>query len=148
MDTLCSDIRFYIDSLELSPLYFTYITIAACTKPMLICQPLTAQNTKFAIEHYQHLRKLKLADYHYDVETSSIDILIGSDFYWSIFENDIIRGKEGEPVALKSKLGYIRSGPMQYESCNNSSTLTCHVLKCQTEVIIPEEDLAEKLNKF
>ena len=78
-----------------------------------ICQPLTAQNTKFAIEHYQHLRKLKLADYHYDVETSSIDILIGSDFYWSIFENDIIRGKEGEPVALKSKLGYILSGPMQ-----------------------------------
>ena len=33
-----------------------------------ICQPLTAQNTKFAIEHYQHLRKLKLADYHYDVK--------------------------------------------------------------------------------
>ena len=37
---------------------------------------------------------------------------------------------------------------MQYESCNNSSTLTCHVLKCQTKFISPEEDLAEKLNKF
>ena len=66
-----------------------------------------------------------------------INILIGSDFYWSIFEN-----------ALKSKLGYILSGPMQYESCNNSSTLTCHVLKCQTEFISPEEDLAETLNRF
>ena len=64
------------------------------------------------------------------------------------FENDIIRGKEGEPVALKSKLGYILSGPMQYESCNHSSTLTCHVLKCQTEFRSPEEDLAEKLNTF
>ena len=48
-----------------------------------ICQPLTAQNTKFAIEHYQHLRKLKLAVL---LQTARVNIrvktyLIRSDFF-------------------------------------------------------------------
>jgi len=41
----------------------------------------------------------------------AIDLLIGADFYWDIFENHIVLGKG--PTAVASKLGYLLSGPLQ-----------------------------------
>ena len=39
-----------------------------------------------------------------------ITLLIGADFYWSIVQDQIIRGKG--PTAVQSKLGYLLSGPV------------------------------------
>ncbi|VDI29119.1 Hypothetical predicted protein, partial [Mytilus galloprovincialis] len=39
----------------------------------------------------------------------SISLLIGADFYWDFIEDTVIRGKG--PTAVKSKLGYLLSGP-------------------------------------
>ena len=58
-----------------------------------------------------------------------IGILIGSDYYWSIIED--VRGPQGNPVALKSKVGYIFSGPTNAPTSrqHTSSTLVSHVFK-------------------
>ena len=64
----------------------------------------------------------------------SVDILIGSDYYWDIIENEAVRGESG-PVAIKSKVGYILS----YSFCNsaipNSTAFMCYTLKCSSEIV-------------
>ena len=112
-----------------------------------ICQPLNNQHIKFARENYEHLRGLHLTNFT-DCPTHPVDILIGSDFYWSIVENEIIRGPENCPIALKSKFGYILSGPINFPSSKNSSTLVTHALKCQTEFIDQNILLNKELETF
>ncbi|XP_071152313.1 uncharacterized protein [Mytilus edulis] len=50
-------------------------------------------------------------------ENFEISILIGADYFWSIVQNDIIRG-EG-PTAVQSKIGYLLSGTLH---SHNSDT--------------------------
>ena len=114
-----------------------------------ICYPLTGQNTVLAAEKYKHLRNLNLADPNYG--TSHIDILVGSDYYWSFVTNDIIRGPSDDaPVAIKTNLGFILSGPADVidNKTPSSSVLISHVLKCQAEIINPNEILHEHLDNF
>ena len=42
---------------------------------------------------------------------NSIDLLIGSDFYWNFVNGETNRGKEG-PMAVNSALGWLLSGPI------------------------------------
>ena len=45
-----------------------------------------------------------------DSDHCNIDVLIGSDFYWSIILEGIRQGEKG-PVAVNSNLGWLLSGP-------------------------------------
>ena len=45
-----------------------------------------------------------------DSDHRNIDVLIGSDFYWSIILEGTRQGEKG-PVAVNSKLGWLLSGP-------------------------------------
>ena len=59
-----------------------------------------------------HLEGLELAD---DLENpkGSIDILIGSDYYWSFVSGGVVRGDDNRgPTAINSKLGWLLSGPI------------------------------------
>ena len=72
-----------------------------------ICDPLTRQDvgqSKFA-----HLERLDLADVPQD-SSLQVDLLIGSDLYWQFVTGETIRGTEG-PVAVKTTLGWVLSGP-------------------------------------
>lgn len=74
--------------------------------------------------HY--LAGLKLAhpltsDTHFE-----ISLLIGADYYWQLIQDEIVRG-EG-PVAVKSKLGYLLSGPVPSNSSPTSSTSILNVM--------------------
>ena len=40
----------------------------------------------------------------------SVDVLVGSDYYWSIVGSDTVRSDMG-PVAVESKFGWVLSGP-------------------------------------
>ena len=40
----------------------------------------------------------------------NIDILIGTDFYHTIFTDEIIRGQSNESVVLSSRFGWVLSG--------------------------------------
>ena len=52
-----------------------------------ICKPIPNQHINFAKNSYPHLQHLHFADYNDDRDLS-VDILIGSDYYWGIIENE------------------------------------------------------------
>ena len=64
----------------------------------------------------------------------SVDILIGSDYYWNTIENEVVRGESG-PVAIRSKVGYIESGSFCNSAIPNSTAFVCNTLKCSSEVV-------------
>lgn len=84
------------------------VEITAINFP-IICSPLNSKvNT-----NYTHLEGLELADFGDDVDDSNtIDILIGSDYYWDIVTGDVVKGESG-PTAVSSKLGWLLSGRVQ-----------------------------------
>ena len=75
----------------------------------------------------------------------SVDIPIGSDYYWDIIENEVVRGESG-PVTIKSKVGYILSGSFCNSAIPNSTAFVCHTLKCSSEIVTDTLDkTVEKL---
>jgi len=50
----------------------------------------------------------------------TISLLIRADHYWEIVEDHIVRGSG--PTAMRSKLGYLLSGPMKTSSGQGTST--------------------------
>ena len=82
------------------------IVIQALTFPAIF-SPL---QTEVVIDKYPHLVNLDLADDSNDeCSSDAIDVLIGSDYYWSIVIGDIIRGDSGPVVTLDgpTKLPFI-----------------------------------------
>ena len=45
----------------------------------------------------------------------AIDVLIGTDYLWYNQGGEIIKGQPGKPVAMKTILGYVLSGPVHDE---------------------------------
>ncbi|CAB4006955.1 G2 M phase-specific E3 ubiquitin- ligase, partial [Paramuricea clavata] len=75
----------------------------------VICSPLPSTVDIF---DYQHIRGLDLADsseIQDDHHSDTVDVLIGSDHYWSFMYGETIRGDSG-PVAVSSKFGWVLSG--------------------------------------
>ena len=68
------------------------------------------ENRIKSVSNFAYLRGLKLAHPMSADDIFEINILIGADYYWDIVEDKIIRG-DG-PTAVKSKLGYLISGPI------------------------------------
>ena len=66
-----------------------------------ICKSIPNKYINFAKNSYSHLKHLSLADYD-DYRDLSVDILVGSDYYWDIIENEVVRG-ESDPVAIKKQ---------------------------------------------
>ena len=55
-----------------------------------------------------------------------VDLLIGSDFYWNFLAGEIRRGEVGS-VAMKTKVGWVLSGPVCQESTSQAaSTKFCY----------------------
>ena len=70
-----------------------------------ICDPLQSQSVVQASLTYAPLKGLKLADYHTGEDNIDIDILVGSDQYWSLVSGRVVRGEHG-PTAIETKLGW------------------------------------------
>jgi len=51
-------------------------------------------------------------------EPQGIDLLIGSDYYWNIVGEELIR-TEGGPTVVQSKLGWLLSGPVAISNFSN-----------------------------
>ena len=99
----CDVVQFRIQKANSSEM----LNITVYTSPV-ICSPLP---TLINSEEYEHLDGLELADGNYHDSHKPIDVLIGSDHYWSIVTGDTVVGSHG-PVALSSKLGWLLSGPL------------------------------------
>ena len=81
------------------------IVIEALSFPT-ICTPLPPM---IKVDSYPCLRELELADNSHD-KHNAIDVLIGSDYYWTIVTGEVMR-INGGPTAMSSKLGWLLSGP-------------------------------------
>ena len=76
----------------------------------LICEPLACQPVTFCQDQFEHLKGLTLADPSDVRGQLSVDILIGSDQYWSLVTGETRRGEEG-PIGIHTELGWVLSGP-------------------------------------
>ena len=67
-------------------------------------------------KRYSHLQGLNLANKSAD-GSKTFEILVGLDYNFEFITREIVKGKFGEPVALKSSFGYILRG--QYKNSLN-----------------------------
>jgi hypothetical protein len=95
--------------------------------------------TPATIENYAYLRDLSLAD-HVKADIFDIDILVGADYYWSIVNNEIVRGPG--PTAVHTKLGYLISGPSNLQGDVSVFTTTC------LKVMVDTHDDTTKLANY
>ena len=82
-----------------------------------IAGPMKNLNTN-SLSKLKYLQKLKLAHPVSSNDVFEISLLIGADFYWDFIEDEVIRG-DG-PTAVKSKVGYLLSGPTHCSSRQNN----------------------------
>lgn len=112
----------YMTTLTLGSLYDTqyhYTIDVLITKEITNLKRVSVQK----LETWDHLRDLDLADpKHLDYE--DIDLLIGVTTYAEIIETGVIKGKPNEPIALKTKFGWIIGGGQS----NQWTTHLTHVI--------------------
>ena len=90
-----------------------------------ISQPL--RNLPFSyVKKLPYLQDIRLTHAVSNNQEFDISLLIGADFYWSIVQETVIRGPG--PTAVKSKLGYLLSGPLY----NCVTSMTSSVLHLST----------------
>ena len=111
-----------------------------------ICNPLTSQPINHARDHYDHLLEIDLADSAYIEDVLEVDMLIGSDFYWSLVTGRVRRGRNG-PMAVHTKVGWILSGPVERQEISVNLTLAAtHALRIDTLPV--EQNLDDQLRRF
>ena len=113
-----------------------------------ICSPLKNQNIDLAVQRYEHLENLELADCSEGSDNLNVDVLIGLDFYFSFVTGVVKKGREG-PVAIESTLGWIISGVYNCLNGHNKDTAvlvnTTHALRINC---FEEDSLTNVLNRF
>ena len=107
------------------------------------------QTIAVCVEQYPHLTGLELADSSSGGPSMSVDILIGSDYYWHLVTGDICRGVSG-PVAVHTKLGWVLSGPTSQNTSDpelSVTNLSVHVLHAESQPVEPSK-LEDQLRAF
>ena len=70
------------------------------------------------VSAYKHIDGLNLADEFEGREHDSIDVLIGSDYYWCFITGETVQGDYG-PTAVNSRLGWLLSGPVDSKATSS-----------------------------
>ena len=100
---------------------------------------------------YPMLSEFELADHDATSNQDHTDILVGSDFYWSLITEEIIH-TEGGLIAAWSTLGWLISGPVETSSTGKLIHTHAHLaISCFTESNFsesPDDQLVTTLKKF
>ena len=126
---------------------YPHMQLSLFVVPM-ICEPLAGQPISACVKENQHLATLDLADISDGSSSLEVDVLIGSDYYWSLVTGEVCRGNGG-PIAIQTKLGWVLSGPLSVSGPGHSSVnlITTHVLKA--DALQPElNPLDDTLRSF
>ena len=73
-----------------------------------VCTPLPNQQCNKVVNVFPHFRNLKFAD-NINEQNKKIDLLLGGDCYHKFFTEQIIRGKEWEPVVQNTYFDWVLS---------------------------------------
>ena len=80
---------------------------------------------------YPHLKEIWFSDVSKGEETLNIDALVGSDYLWNFQEGETIRGEEEhDPVAVKTKLHWVLSGPLKGKTEVGTVKVNLNVSRC------------------
>ena len=98
---------------------------------------------------------MPLADYSRGDEGLEIDVMLGADYYWTVVQNHVVLGELHGPVAIRTRLGYVLSGPINVacsDQCPSSVNMS-HVMKTECQVVTEDfnandASLKEKLATF
>ena len=125
--------------------YNNPLTISALTFPV-ICWPLALPLN--VSTSYAHLHGLELADGPC-ISARSIDLLIGSDYYWNFVTGEMKRGVEG-PIAINSKFDWLLSGSINGALDQGYVTYSNLIIEGQYPLFQPSADdvLANSLKDF
>ena len=91
-----------------------------------IYSPISNQTIEQTQATHSHFITLPLAVNSGGNSELEVDVLIGGDYYWSIFTRKIVRGEIG-PVAMETLLGWILSGNTEVKGL--PEYVSTHVLK-------------------
>ena len=91
-----------------------------------ICSPISNQTIELTQATHSHFITLPLAVNSGGNSELEVDVLIGGDYYWSLFTRKIVRGEIG-PVAMEVLLGWISSGNTAVKG--SPEYVSTHVLK-------------------
>ena len=83
--------------------------------------------------------------------TDEIDLLIGSDFYWSVVAGKTKTGKNNEPVAVETKFGWVLNGPVTSFEASTNLTFESehsHVLFLNTDQSVRNGNINFNVNRF
>ena len=137
---------------------YIFIEAGLCPK---ICSPITNQKYNFAKNNYDHLRNIKLLK-HSEGDSTSIDLLIENDFYYSLINENIVKGQKDKDIAIETYLGgFILSGVFIDKNINKESSInlnSTNVLRItvednfindhKEEKCFCQDKLKGQLNKF
>ena len=120
------DTQFKVINSKVYQLYLYKPGSSKCTEIIALCFPDICSTLPSIsnITQFDYLVGLQLADCS-KYTRSSIDVLVGSDFYWRLVINEVIQEGQG-PVAINSKLGWLLSGPLN--SFDFSYLTACNVI--------------------
>ena len=99
--------------LDVGTIYLETITGERLPLSVLIVPTIAApihNTTDYTINRLPYLKRLQLAHPVTVREQFEVTLLIGADHYWKVVEDHVVRGPG--PTAVKSKLGYLLSGPL------------------------------------
>ena len=101
-------------------------------------------------EQYPYLKDLYFSDISKAEDTLEVDCLIGSDFYWSFQSGEVRRGNPGEPVAVKTSIGWVLSGPIKGKSLNSVTSCNVNFLTDSTALLTKTDntDLRTQVDKL
>ena len=137
----CEIVQIAVKSLDGMEIYINAYVVSN------ICSPITNQVMSIAVERYEHLRDIQLADYTVGDELNidkPVDLLVGSDSFWLLVEDGILRGNGTGPVAMKTKLGWVVSGPVEGVNSSQHS----HCFRVDAETIKEIDPIVNELHKF
>ena len=69
---------------------------------------------------------MKLAHGVSEDQKFELNLLVGAEYYWEIVQNRIVRGKG--PTTVKSRLGYLLSGPLISRTEHLTNTTMMNIL--------------------
>lgn len=83
-------------------------------------------NQRIRMDRWEHLRGLQLSDPNFG-NPGEIDLLIGADVWGHIVKDGLVNGKQNEPHAQNTHLGWVISGPVDLAHCHVARTHLSHL---------------------
>ena len=97
-------------------------------------------------KNFLHLSNVWFADVCRDDEMLEVDCLVGSDWLWSFQEGEVIRGRPKEPVAVRTSLGWVLSGPLKGKILDSNTVCSVHI--CLDSRVHERQELEMQLHNL